>query len=368
MSEPILALPMDTGTYTLDCDASNYGLAAVLSQEQSGIEKVIAYSSRTMSKPELRYDATRKELLAIVNGLKQFRQYLTGRHFMIRTDHDALSWLRRTPEPMPQLARWLTFIEEFDFEVVHRDGRKHSNADGLSRRAGPLPASYKRAIESDSESTSSEQMDMVFHDAITEQDEAISCEHFELREQIPSARPVLELDKEQAEIREPDKEQAETELEPSVTESLAARQQPDPEIGTLVRMRTSKRVQLPRCKGAKTMTVHIDKVKPFLGEVPKSWVADEPSSDVRELPERADDETLVKAPNTEPVSEQVSAKSAYNELINEPELEEESALSTNIDYEVDNTRPAERPRRAVQAPKYLDEYVRLVPANGQGSY
>ena len=107
---------------TLDCDASNYGLRAVLLKEQSGIEKVIVYSSRTMSKPELRYDTTPKELLAIVNGLKQFRQYLTGRHFIIRTDNAALSWLRRTLEPMPQLARWLTFIEEFDYEVVHRDG------------------------------------------------------------------------------------------------------------------------------------------------------------------------------------------------------------------------------------------------------
>jgi len=269
-----------------------------------------------MSKPELRYDTTRKELLAIVNGLKQFRQYLTGRHFIIRTDHAALSWLRRTPEPMPQLARWLTFIEEFDYEVVHRDGRKHSNADGLSIRGGQLPASYEGAIGSDSESTSCELLDMVFHDAVTEQDEAISSEQYELREQTPSARPV----------RQPDKEQAETELEPSVRESLAARQQSDPEIETLIRMRTSKRVQLPRCKGAKT--VHIDKVKPFLGEAPKSWLADEPSSDVRKLPERADDKTSIKAPNTGPVSEQVSAKSADNELIDEPELEEESALSS----------------------------------------
>jgi len=105
-----------------------------------------------------------------------------------------------------------------------------------------------------------------------------------------------------------------------------------------------------------------------LGEVPKSWLADEPSSDVRELPETADDETLIKAPITEPVSEQVSAKSADSELPDEPELKEESALSTNIDYEVDSTRPAERPRRAVPAPKYLDEYVRLVAANGPDSY
>jgi len=76
----------------------------------------------------------------------------------------------------------------------------------------------------------------------------------------------------------------------------------------------------------------------------------------------SDDETSVKAPITEPVSEQVSAKSADNDLIDEPELEEENDLSANIDYEVDSTRPAERPRREVRAPKYLDEYVRLVPA------
>ena len=105
-------------------------------------------------------------------------------------------------------------------------------------------------------------------------------------------------------------------------------------------------VQLQRSKGAKTMTVHVDKVKPFLGKVPKSWLAAEPSSEVRELPERADDqETLVKAPY---------------ELDVEPELEEQSV--PRIDYEVDGARPLERPRREVRAPKYLDEYVRLIAA------
>ena len=53
-----------------------------------------------MSKLELRYETTRKELLAIANRLKQFHQYLTAPHFIIRTDHAALSWLRRTPKPM----------------------------------------------------------------------------------------------------------------------------------------------------------------------------------------------------------------------------------------------------------------------------
>ena len=134
ISEPILALPTNEGTFVLDTDASDVGLGAVLSQIQSGEEKVIAFASRTLSGPELKYEVTRKELLAVVYGLKQFRQYLLGRHIILRTDHAALSWLRRTPEPMPQLARWLTFVEQFDYEVQHREGKKHGNADGLSRK------------------------------------------------------------------------------------------------------------------------------------------------------------------------------------------------------------------------------------------
>ena len=71
----------------------------------SWTEVVIAYASRTLSKPERNYEVTRWELLAIVYGLKTYKQYLLGRHFVIRTDHAALQWLRRTPEPMAQLAR-----------------------------------------------------------------------------------------------------------------------------------------------------------------------------------------------------------------------------------------------------------------------
>jgi len=128
-------------------------------------------------------------------------------------------------------------------------------------------------------------------------------------------------------------------------------------------------VQLQIRKGAKTMTVHIDKVKPFLGEVPKSWLAGEPSSDDRELPGRADDEQiLVKALTNEPNSEQMYVESANDELISEPEPEEDSVFNTDINYEVDRAEPLERPRRKARAPKYLGEYVRPVAAKEQRSY
>ena len=129
---PILAMPNDTGDFVLDTDASDQTIGAVLSQVQDGIERVIAYASRTLDKREVNYCITRKELLAIVYSLKYFKQYLMGRHFKIRTDHAPLTWLRHTPDPIGQQARWLEIMEEYDFE--HRPGVKHGNADAISRR------------------------------------------------------------------------------------------------------------------------------------------------------------------------------------------------------------------------------------------
>jgi len=83
----------DDGTFYLDTDASDKGVGAVLSQEQDGREVVLAHASRTLSKPERNYDFTRRELLAVVFGLKTYKQYLLGRQFVIRTYHSALQSL-----------------------------------------------------------------------------------------------------------------------------------------------------------------------------------------------------------------------------------------------------------------------------------
>ena len=131
---PILAMPNDDDDFVLDTDASDLAIGAVLSQKQEGVEKVIAYASRSLDRREQNYCVTRRELLAVVHFLKYFKQYLLGRNFVVRTDHAALTWLRRTPEPIGQQARWLEQMEEFDFIVEHRPGIRHGNADGMSRR------------------------------------------------------------------------------------------------------------------------------------------------------------------------------------------------------------------------------------------
>ena len=144
---PIMALPLDEGIYLLDCDASQHHIGCVLSLEIEGRERVIAYGSRLYSRAEMHYCVTRKELLAVVYFTKLFKQYLLGRHFIIRTDHAALKWLRKTPEPIGQQSRWLEQLEAFDYEVVHRPGVKHGNADALSR----IPCKQCKMIDEDQE-------------------------------------------------------------------------------------------------------------------------------------------------------------------------------------------------------------------------
>ena len=134
VSSPILSFPEEHGQFILDTDASNHGIGAVLSQVQNGSKKVIAYFSRVLNKAERNYCITRRELLAIVASVKSFHHYLYGRKFQIRTDHISLKWLLSFKDLEGQLARWLERLQQYEFEIIHRKGKLHQNADGLSRR------------------------------------------------------------------------------------------------------------------------------------------------------------------------------------------------------------------------------------------
>ena len=134
IAAPILSNPAQSEAFILDTDASDFGIGAVLSQIQDGTEKVIAYFSRSLSRSERNYCVTRKELLAVVESVKHFHQYLYGVHFTVRSDHGALRWLLNFRNPEGQVARWLEVLGTYDFEIVHRPGRIHGNADGLSWR------------------------------------------------------------------------------------------------------------------------------------------------------------------------------------------------------------------------------------------
>src|SRR5882757_4454863 len=132
VSATILGMSQDEGQFILDVDASDWAAGAVLQQEQNGELRVIAYASRTFNEHELNYCITRKELAALIFGLKNYRQYLLGR-FVVRTDHATLTYMRTSKDLIGQQARWLDLMEEYNFEIRHRAGTLHGNADSLSR-------------------------------------------------------------------------------------------------------------------------------------------------------------------------------------------------------------------------------------------
>ncbi|KAJ8333601.1 hypothetical protein SKAU_G00416090 [Synaphobranchus kaupii] len=130
---PVLAYPDAQRPFIVDTDTSNTGVGAVLSQEDEDGERVVAYYSRALGKAKRNYCVTRQELLAVVRALHHFRPYLQGSHFLLRTDHASLTWLLTFKDPEGQVARWLEQLQGYDFEIRHRAGRLHGNADALSR-------------------------------------------------------------------------------------------------------------------------------------------------------------------------------------------------------------------------------------------
>jgi len=132
---PVLNSPNKTDLFILDTDASQSSVGAVLSQRNSdGQEKVVAYASNRLSKCETKYCATRKELLAVVHYVRLFRHYLIGKKFLLRTDHKSLTWLMSWKNPSSsQYYSWISELSQYDFEIEHRAGKEHTNADILSR-------------------------------------------------------------------------------------------------------------------------------------------------------------------------------------------------------------------------------------------
>jgi hypothetical protein len=100
----VLGYPQSGEKFIVDNDASNVGIGGIRSQVQDGQERVIAYFRKTLSKAERNYCGTRRELIAIVKTLEHF-----------------------TSE--------------------HRQGRKHNNADALSRRLCPEECSRCQKVE-----------------------------------------------------------------------------------------------------------------------------------------------------------------------------------------------------------------------------
>ncbi|KAG7305634.1 hypothetical protein JYU34_009728 [Plutella xylostella] len=130
---PVLSCPDFNKEFSIQCDASNKGIGAVLIQVVHGIEKPVAYTSRKLTDRECKFSASERELLSVVHAVEQFRPYVEGSHFKVISDHSALQWLYKTKDPHGRLARWAMRLQQFDYEIIHRKGKDNVVPDALSR-------------------------------------------------------------------------------------------------------------------------------------------------------------------------------------------------------------------------------------------
>lgn len=128
-----LHLPDFNGDLILQTDASDHTISAWLSQRTDNKLGIIGCVSRSLKGAELKYTIIEKELLAIVFGLEKFRQYLLYRKFDVRTDNQALCFIKRTTYVSSRINRWIMKIQNFDFSITHCQGKENTVADILTR-------------------------------------------------------------------------------------------------------------------------------------------------------------------------------------------------------------------------------------------
>lgn len=136
---PILQFPNVLKPYNVTTDASGYAVGGVLSQGEIGKDLPIAYTSRVLRGPELKYEVYEKEALAVIHSVKTFRSYLYGTKFTVLTDHQPLVWFK-TADLNTRVQKWKFKLSEYEYEIVYKPGRLNSNADALSRNPiEPIP-------------------------------------------------------------------------------------------------------------------------------------------------------------------------------------------------------------------------------------
>nr|GEZ19912.1 reverse transcriptase domain-containing protein [Tanacetum cinerariifolium] len=116
---------------------SDFAIGAVLGQRKTKHFQPIHYASKTMTKAQIHYTTTEKEMLAVVYAFKKFRAYLVLSKSIVYTDHSTLKYLLSKQDAKSRLLQWVLLLQEFNIIIRDKKGTKNLTADHLSRLENP---------------------------------------------------------------------------------------------------------------------------------------------------------------------------------------------------------------------------------------
>lgn len=127
---PVLAMPDHNKPFTIEVDACDQGVGAVLSQEG----RPIAFMSKAICKKNQGLSTYEKEFLAILMAVAKWRHYLSPRQFIIKTDHESLKYLLEQKITTAIQQKGMLKLLGLDYIIQYRKGKENKAADALSRR------------------------------------------------------------------------------------------------------------------------------------------------------------------------------------------------------------------------------------------
>lgn len=111
----VLALPNFSEQFTIETDASDFGIVAVLMQ----LGWPLAHMSRGLGVAKRAWSIYAKEMLAVIEAVRLWRPYFLGRRFLIITDQKSLKYLLEQRIATPEQQKWISKLVGYDYEIIY---------------------------------------------------------------------------------------------------------------------------------------------------------------------------------------------------------------------------------------------------------
>ena len=133
---PLLGYFDPTKRLVIKTNASDHTTASIISQEIERGLQPLGFMSKKMTSAEQNYTITEKEMLAIIQAVKEWRKYLKGSKIKAKiiTDHKNLTYFQVAKIIKRQQARWALEIQDVPYHITYRKGEENLVANALSRK------------------------------------------------------------------------------------------------------------------------------------------------------------------------------------------------------------------------------------------